>query len=106
MSHRDVIPLIACLNFASILFILGLVGIIWNKRNLLVMILCVELMFFSISFNFIFFSVYTYNAVGQILALLIITTAAAETTVGLSLLIISYRLSSKLSYDILITLRG
>jgi NADH-quinone oxidoreductase subunit K len=70
------------------------------------MILCIELMFFSISLNFIFFSIYTHNAVGQILALLIITTAAAETTIGLSLLIISYRLSSKLSYDILITLRG
>jgi NADH-quinone oxidoreductase subunit K len=70
------------------------------------MILCIELMFFSISLNFIFFSVYTFNVLGQILALLVITTAAAETAIGLSLLIISYRLSNKLSYDSLITLRG
>jgi NADH-quinone oxidoreductase subunit K len=70
------------------------------------MILCIELMFFSISLNFIFISVYTFNVLGQILALLVITTAAAETAIGLSLLIISYRLSNKLSYDSLITLRG
>jgi NADH-quinone oxidoreductase subunit K len=70
------------------------------------MILCIELMFFSISLNFIFISIYTYNAIGQILALFVITTAAAETAVGLSLLIISYRLSNKISYDNLISLRG
>ena len=70
------------------------------------MLLCIELMFFSISLNFIFFSIYTYNDLGQILALFIVTTAAAETAVGLSLLIISYRLSNKISYDTLITLRG
>jgi len=104
--NRDIIPLIACLNFSLILFTLGLVGITWNKRNLLIMLLCIELMFFSISLNFIFFSIYTYNDLGQILALFIVTTAAAETAVGLSLLIISYRLSNKISYDTLITLRG
>ena len=70
------------------------------------MILCVELIFFSISLNFIFFSIYTYNVVGQILALFVITTAASETAVGLSLLIISYRLSNKLSYNNFISLRG
>jgi len=70
------------------------------------MILCIELMFFSISLNFIFISIYTYNVVGQILALFVITTAAAETAVGLSLLIISYRLSNKVGYDNLISLRG
>ena len=107
LAHdRDSIPLIACLYFTSALFILGLVGIVWNKRNLLVMILCIEILFFSISLNFIFFSVFAYTVIGQIFALLIVTTAAADTAVGLSLLIISYRLSEKLSYDNLITLRG
>lgn len=70
------------------------------------MILCIEIMFFSILLNFIFFSVYTHNNLGQVLALFIITTAAAETAIGLSLLIIAYRLSNKISYNVLITLRG
>ena len=104
--HRDIVPLIACLNFSSILFIVGLVGIVWNKRNFLIMLLCIELMFFSISLNFIFLSIYTYNILGQIYALLIVTTAAAETAIGLSLLVVAYRLGSKVDYDALITLRG
>ena len=54
------------------------------------MILCIELMFFSISLHFIFLSMYTYNDVGQVLALFIVTNAAAETAIGLSLLIVSY----------------
>jgi len=70
------------------------------------MILCIELMFFSISLNFVFFSIYTYNELGQILALFIVTTAAAETAIGLSLLIISYRLSNSINYNKLVTLRG
>ena len=85
---------------------MGLVGIVWNKRNLLVMILCTEIMFLSIALNFIFFAIYTHNDLGQVYALLVITTAAAETAIGLSLLTLSYRLSNKISYGGLITLRG
>lgn len=70
------------------------------------MLLCIEIMFFSLALNFIFFSIYTYNIIGQVFALFIITTAAAETAVGLSLLTIAYRLSNKISYNVLITLRG
>jgi NADH-quinone oxidoreductase subunit K len=106
LGNRDIIPLMACLNFAATLFILGLVGIVWNKRNLLVMILCIEMMFFSVCLNFAFLSIYTYNVFGQLIALLIITTAASETAVGLSLLVVSHRLSDKLSYASLISLRG
>jgi NADH-quinone oxidoreductase subunit K len=70
------------------------------------MVLCTEIMFFSVALNFIFFAIYTYSDLGQIYALLIITTAAADTAIGLSLLTLSYRLSNKISYDVLITLRG
>ncbi len=105
-ENRDIIPVLVCLNFSSILFGFGLVGIIWNKRNFLIMILCIELMFFSISLNFVFFSIYTYNELGQILALFIVTTAAAETAIGLSLLTISYRLSNSINYNKLVILRG
>jgi len=106
LVHSGNISLITCLNFSGILFIIGLVGIIWNKRNFLVMLLCIELMFFSISLNFIFFSVFTYNTIGQLYCLLIITVAAAETSIGLSLLVIAHRLGSVVNYKTLITLRG
>jgi len=102
----DLIPLIVCLNFSTFLFISGLVGIVWNRRNFIIMLLCIELMFFSIGLNFIFFSVFTNNQMGQVFALLIISTAAAETAIGLSLLVVAYRLINKITYDSLISLRG
>jgi NADH:ubiquinone oxidoreductase subunit K len=49
---------------------------------------------------------YTYNDIGQVLALFIVTNAAAETAIGLSLLIVSYRLSTSINYEALVTLRG
>jgi len=100
------VPLIVLLNFSFILFFVGLVGIVWNKKNFLVLILCIEMMFFSISLNFIFFSVYLYNSLGQVLCLFVITSAAAETSICLSLLITACRLGNEVNYESLITLRG
>lgn len=100
------LPLIVCLNFSSILFVTGLVGIIWNKKNIIIMILCIELMFFSLGLNFIFISIFMYKTIGQGYCLLIVTTAASETAIGLSLLVLTSRLTNKINYESLITLRG
>lgn len=100
------IPLIICLNYSTMLFFIGLVGIVWNKRNFIIMLLCIEMMFFSIGLNLIFLSLYLYNVYGQILVLFIITVAAAETAIGLSLLVIAYRLTHKITYVVLVNLRG
>jgi NADH:ubiquinone oxidoreductase subunit K len=62
------------------------------------------MMFFSISLNFLFFSVYLYNSMGQILSLLVVTSAAAETAIGLSLLVTACRLGNEVSYDSLISI--
>jgi NADH-quinone oxidoreductase subunit K len=97
------IPLIILLNFSFILFSIGLVGIVWNRKNFLILLLCIELMFFSISLNFIFFSIFLFNFSGQILCLLVVTSAAAETAIGLSLLVTAYRLGNEVSYDSLIS---
>lgn len=98
------VPLIVLLNFSFILFSIGLVGIVWNKKNFLTLMLCIEMMFFSISLNFIFFSVYSYNSLGQIFCLLVVTAAAAETAIGLSLLVTACRLGNEVSYDSLVSL--
>jgi len=63
-------------------------------------------MFFAVSLNFIFFSLFTFNVLGQIFALFTVTVAATETSIGLSLIVISYRLGDKLDYRSLINLRG
>ena len=103
--NGNCIPLMLYLNFSSIVFFIGMVGIIWNKRNILIMLLCIELMFFGISLNFIFFSIYMFNNIGQILCLFILTVTAGETAIGLSLLIILLRLGNKITYNFLINLR-
>jgi NADH:ubiquinone oxidoreductase subunit K len=53
LVNVKLIPLIILLNFSFILFLIGLVGVIWNRRNFLVLLLCIELMFFAISLNFV-----------------------------------------------------
>jgi len=100
------LPMMLYLNLSFILFVIGLVGIVWNKQNFLIMLICIELMFFSLSLCFIFISLFTYNYIGQTLSLLIVSVAAAETAIGLSLLVISYRLGNKVNYNSLITLKG
>ena len=66
------------------------------------MLFCIELMFFALTLNFIYFSVYTFNITGQIFSLFIVTTVAGETSIGLSLVIVAYRLGNKMDYDSLI----
>jgi len=63
------------------------------------------MMFFSISLNFIIFSIYLYNDLGQILCLFVVTSAAAETAVGLSLLVIASRLGNEVNYESLVSLQ-
>jgi NADH-quinone oxidoreductase subunit K len=70
------------------------------------MLLCIEVMFFAVSLNFIFISMYIFSTAGQTMCLFIITVAAAETAIGLSLLIILLRLGNKITYQNLITLRN
>jgi NADH-quinone oxidoreductase subunit K len=90
LVNVKLVPLIVSLNFSFILFTLGMVGIVFNKRNFLVLLLCIELVFFSVSLNFVFFSIYSFQFMGQLICLLIITAAAAETAIGLSLLVTAY----------------
>jgi NADH-quinone oxidoreductase subunit K len=70
------------------------------------MIICIELMFFSIGMLFVIFSLLGNNNMGQLYMLLIITTAACETAIGVSLLVVAHRLLHKINYDALISLRG
>lgn len=96
------IPLIVLLNFSFILFFIGMVGIVWNKKNFLILLFCIELTFFSISLNFIFFTLYLFNNLGQLWCLLSVSAGAMDSVIGLSLLVIAYRLSNRVTYDSLV----
>jgi len=87
------------INFGCSLFLLGIAGIVWNKRNLILLLICIELMFVGINFLFIYTSVYLSLYLGQIWCLLILTVAAGETAIGLSILVAAYRVYHNLDYD-------
>ncbi len=85
------------LNF--FLFFLGLLGIILNRQNLILILISIELMLLSINMNFICFSVYLDDVMGQIFALLILTVAAAESAIGLAIMIVFFRNKGTISIN-------
>ena len=87
------------------LFILSLLGLVLNRRNILITIMCIELMLLSLNLNFIIFSVYLDDFYGQIFSLFILTVAAAESAVGLALIIAYYRIRGSISMSQSILLR-
>jgi NADH-quinone oxidoreductase subunit K len=73
------------------LYIIGLFGIVFNRRSILIVLMCVELMLLSLNLNFIVFSTYFDDLYGQIFSFFILTVAAAESAVGLAIIIAFYR---------------
>ena len=75
-----------------LLFITGLIGMVINRINILIILMCIEMMLLSLNLNFIVFSVYFDDLYGQLFSLFILTVAAAESAIGLAIIIIYYRL--------------
>lgn len=75
------------LSMSAILFIISLLGIFLNKENIILIIMSLELMFLSINMNFIIFSYFLNNILGQIFVFFILTISAAETAIGLAILV-------------------
>ncbi len=94
------------LAVASVLFLIGLSGIILNRKNIIVMLMSVELMLLAVNLNFIIYSVYLDDIMGQMFALLVLTVAAAEAAIGLAILVVYYRVRGSISVENIHLLRG
>ena len=79
------------LTVAAILFTLGVFGIFLNRKNVIVILMSVELILLAVNLNFVAFSAHLNDLQGQIFALMILTVAAAEAAIGLAILVIFYR---------------
>lgn len=90
----------------TFLFFTGILGIVLNQRSILLILMCIELMLLSVNMNFIVFSIYLDDVYGQIFSLFILTVAAAESAIGLAILILYYRLRGKISINQKVTLKG
>ena len=88
------------------LFLISLFGMILNQRNILIMLMSLEMIFLSISFNLIYSSVYLDDISGQIFAILILTVAAAESSIGLAILVIYYRIRHTVTIEFMNLMKG
>ena len=100
------IPLGYFLIISAILFGLGLVGIIVNRKNLITLIMCIELMLLAVNTNFVAFAQYLQAYSGEVFVFFILTAAAAESAIGLAILVLFYRHRGNISVDDINALKG
>ena len=94
------------LTLGAILFALSVVGIFLNRRNLIVLLMAIELMLLAVNMNFVAFSHYLGDLHGQIFVFFILTVAAAESAIGLAILVLLFRNRSSINVDELDSLKG
>jgi len=94
------------LGFSSTLFLLGVWVIFLNRKNIIVMLMSIELMLLAVNFNFLVFSVYVDDLLGQVFSLFILTVAAAESAIGLALLVIYYRARGTVAVEFINLMKG
>lgn len=100
------IPLANYLILNIIVFGLGLAGIIINRKNVIILLMCVELLLLAVNTNFIVFSHYLNDIAGQVFVFFILTVAAAEAAIGLAILIALYRVHKTINIENLDILKG
>ena len=100
------IPLSHVLMLSGILFSLSLAGIFINRKNVLLLLMCIELMLLSVNFNFIAFSQHLGDLGGQVFVFFILTVAAAESAIGLAILVVLFRQRRSSNVEDLDAMRG
>ena len=86
------------LSLAAMIFAIGIIGIVINRKNIIIVMMCTELLLISVNFNFIAFSYFNQDMAGQIFVFFILTVAAAEAAIGLAILVALFR--NKKSIDV------
>ena len=94
------------LTVGAILFTLGVFGIFLNRKNIIVILMSVELILLAVNINFVGFSAQLGDLAGQVFALLILTVAAAEAAIGLAILVIYYRNRGSIAVEDVNSLKG
>jgi NADH-quinone oxidoreductase subunit K len=100
------IPLSHVLLLSGILFSLAVAGIFINRKNVLLLLMCIELMLLAVNFNFIAFSHYLNDLAGQVFVFFILTVAAAESAIGLAILVVLFRERRSINVEDLDAMRG
>ena len=94
------------LILAGMLFTLGVFGIFLNRKNVIVILMCIELMLLAVNINFVAFSAHLHDIVGQVFTLFILTVAAAEAAIGLAILVVFFRTKGSIAVEDISSMKG
>ena len=94
------------LILGATIFTIGIAGIFLNRKNLIVILMCIELLLLAVNINLVSFSIFLNDLNGQIFTLFILTVAAAETAIGLAIIVVYYRNSGSIRVEDINTLKG
>ena len=94
------------LTLAAVLFTMGIFGIFLNRKNVIIILMCIELMLLAVNINFVAFSSFMGDLTGQIFTMFILTVAAAEAAIGLAILVIFFRNKGSIAVEDISSLKG
>jgi NADH:ubiquinone oxidoreductase subunit 11 or 4L (chain K) len=101
-----VITLAHLLTLSAILFAISIAGIFLNRKNVILLLMCVELLLLAANFNFVAFSRFLGNLDGQVFVFFVLTVAAAESAIGLAILVVLFRSRRSINVEDLNTMKG
>jgi NADH-quinone oxidoreductase subunit K len=94
------------LILAATIFTIGIIGIFLNRKNLIVILMCIELLLLAVNINLVSFSIFLNDLSGQIFTLFILTVAAAEAAIGLAIIVVYYRNTGSIRVEDINSLKG
>ena len=94
------------LTLAAIIFTIGIIGIFLNRKNVIIILMSIELILLAVNINLVSFSIYLQNLVGQVFTMFILTVAAAEAAVGLAIIVVYYKNRGSINVEQISSLKG
>ncbi|SVE38655.1 uncharacterized protein METZ01_LOCUS491509 [marine metagenome] len=94
------------LVLAAVIFTIGVFGVFLNRRNIIVILMSIELMLLAVNLNFVAFSSFLHDMVGQIFVMFVLTVAAAEISIGLAILVVYHRLRGTIEVEDVNLMKG
>lgn len=91
---------------SALLLVLGIFGIFMNRKNVIIILMSIELILLSVNINFVAFSAYLGNLIGQVFALFVLTVAAAEAAIGLAILVVYFRNRGSIAVETVNLMKG
>jgi NADH-quinone oxidoreductase subunit K len=100
------VSLVSYVSVSALLFRIGLVGLVLHRRSVMVVLMCIELMLLAVNLQLMSFSVYMDDIMGQVFALFVLTVAAAESAIGLAILVVYFRVRGTIAMESMNRMHG